>query len=182
MEKYSSVLTSKGQTTIPVQVRNYLNLDTGDEIEFELIDDEDSGKSVVIRSISLFRNLRETLKEVLRRAKEYSNIDDINQGIISIADLIKKNDTRWENYRKEFDTYLNSLDFEVVKIIQTIMYLGRDEGYDKNDSVKEIYRKRREYFDDGWNTQEIEVNQILGKGPSLYGYLLNGLKILKIDI
>lgn len=34
-----STLTHKGQTTIPIQIRNYLNLEAGDKLEFFIDDD-----------------------------------------------------------------------------------------------------------------------------------------------
>lgn len=190
MRKYSSILTSKGQTTIPIQVRNYLNLHIGDEIEFELAGNDSTGKTVVIKNVTLFRNIRELLREVLVKAKKYSNIGkgkrkgECEKEIIALSDLFDfTDDPQWTKYRIEFSDYLNSLNFETVKIIQTIMYLGRDEDYNQDDSTVDIYRKQREYFDSiGWDTQEIEVSQILSKGPSLYAYLLNGFRILKIDI
>lgn len=184
MEKYSSTLTSKGQTTVPIQVRTSLNLDTGDEIEFELIGDDYSGKEAIVRHVGLFRNLRGILREVLRKSREYSSIGEKQRGITSFSDLVEDNNLEeWRNYRIQFGDYLNALDFETVKIIQVIMYLGRDEDYNINDSTADIYRKFREDFDkNGWNTQELEVNQILGKSPRLYGYFLNGYKILKIDV
>lgn len=185
MEKYCSTLTSKGQTTIPIQIRNYLNLDAGEEIEFEIVEEDSLDKKVVIRKISLFKNLQEVLSVVLRKAKEYSNMDEDKKknSIVNLDSLSDIYNEDWIEKRNKFKEYLKSLDFEVVKIIQVIMYLGRDEDYDENDYPNEIYRKQKENFDEmGWNTKELEINQILSKGPSLYGYLLNGFKILKIDV
>ncbi|PEJ54303.1 hypothetical protein CN676_08705 [Bacillus wiedmannii] len=80
------------------------------------------------------------------------------------------------------ESYLKGLDFDTVKIIQTIMYLGRDKDYNKEDTPEEIYRKERGYFDSqGWNTQDIEINQMVEKAP-LDQYLEDGLEILKITI
>lgn len=182
--KYISTLTSKGQTTIPAQVRSHLNLDIGDQIEYELSDDG-SNKSVIIKNITLFRDLKETFREVLRRSKEYGLIcDKDKRGITILSDISSDENEEWRKYRIQFGEYLRSLEFDTFKIIQIIMYLGRNEDYDKDDSSIEIYKKLREHFDNdlGWNTQEIEVNQLLGKGGSLYGYLLNGFRILKIDV
>lgn len=183
MERYLSTLTSKGQTTIPNQVRKHLNLDTGDEIEFELINNDSSGKEVIVRHVGLFRNIRDILREVLRMSKEYGDIGKKERrSIINLADFIEEDDSVRQNYRTQFNAYLNFLDFEVVKVIQIIMYLGRDEDYNRDDSVADIYRNYREDFDKkGWSTQEIEISQMLSKSPRLYGYFLNGYKILKIE-
>lgn len=75
---------------------------------------------------------------------------------------------------------MDELDFETIKVLQVIMYLGRDREYDKQDTPEEIYRKDREYFDSqGWNTQSIETNQMIGKVP-FDQYLEIGLEILQI--
>lgn len=80
--------------------------------------------------------------------------------------------------KKELDAYLDGLDFEVVKTLQVIMYLGRDRNYDKQDTPQEIYRKQRAAFDSqGWNTKSIEINQMTEKLP-LDEYLQDGLRIL----
>ncbi|HAK43515.1 MAG TPA: hypothetical protein DCM59_13465 [Clostridium sp.] len=78
--------------------------------------------------------------------------------------------------------YLLESDFEVVKVAQTIMYIGRDKYYLENSTPEQIYRYNREFFDkQGWNTQGIEVGQMVGKGP-VFEYLKMGFKILEISI
>jgi AbrB family looped-hinge helix DNA binding protein len=54
-------LTSKGQTTIPREVREFLKLNTGDRLEFTLNED---GKTVTIRPANI--EIAE-LKGLLRR-------------------------------------------------------------------------------------------------------------------
>ncbi|MGX5572721.1 hypothetical protein ACWKTS_15040 [Bacillus toyonensis] len=81
---------------------------------------------------------------------------------------------------KELDAYLNGLDFEVIKTLQVIMYLGIVRDYDQQDTPEEIYRKEREAYDSqGWNTKDIEVHQMTGK-LTLDKDLQNGLRILGI--
>ncbi|MFJ8116656.1 hypothetical protein [Bacillus mycoides] len=81
---------------------------------------------------------------------------------------------------KELDAYLDGLDFEVIKTLQVIMYLGIVRDYDKEDTPEEIYRKEREASDSqGWNTKSIEINQMTEKLP-LDEYLQNGLSILGV--
>lgn len=104
---------------------------------------------------------------MLDRYKTYA------QSIIKISEEGNPNQLR---------TYCETLDFETIKVLQTIMYLGRDRDYDYNDTPEEIYKKQREYFDlQGWNTQEIETNQMIGKKP-LPQYLREGFEILKISL
>lgn len=78
--------------------------------------------------------------------------------------------------------YLFSLSFDDVKMIQTVMYLGRDREYDLSSTPLEIYNEFNEYLDrHGWESKEIEANQILEKGP-LADYLKSGLEILDVKI
>lgn len=79
----------------------------------------------------------------------------------------------------KLEPYLQNLTFDEVKSLQVIMYLGRDEDYNPTLSSQGIYDSQFEYFDKtlGWNTQELEINQIMEKLP-LADYLLNGKKIL----
>lgn len=44
MQKFSSSLTSKGQVTVPLAIRNRLGLKTGERVEFEI-----SGEKVFIQ-------------------------------------------------------------------------------------------------------------------------------------
>lgn len=83
---------------------------------------------------------------------------------------------------KKLEDYLDGLDFETIKTIQTIMYLGMDEDYNEEDVPEQRYLKLRQYLDEqGWNKKHIEVRQITQK-IHLDEYLINGLKILKIEI
>lgn len=77
--------------------------------------------------------------------------------------------------------YCRTLSFEQIKILQCVMYLGRDRQYNKTDSPRDIYMARRKYFDRrGWENKDIEMFQMIEKLP-LDEYLEAGLKILQID-
>lgn len=81
---------------------------------------------------------------------------------------------------KELINYLVSLDFETIKVIQTLMYIGREGGC-KGDTPYEIYTKERAYMDErGWSKKAIEAAQIEEKMP-LGAYLINGLGILQVQ-
>lgn len=72
------------------------------------------------------------------------------------------------------------MSFDDVKMLQCVMYLGRDEDYDPNDSPEERYDQvRRELDAVGWGSQKNEVRQLAGKGP-LGEYLRDGLLALRI--
>ncbi|WP_346962254.1 hypothetical protein [Clostridium sp.] len=86
------------------------------------------------------------------------------------------------NDNNNLEDYLLELEFEAVKVIQTIMYIGRDRDYPENSNPQDIYRYNREGLDgQKWNSKEVEVSQIVSKAP-LYGYLRDGFKILQINI
>jgi hypothetical protein len=83
---------------------------------------------------------------------------------------------------RELDEHLNSLDFEDVKMLQAVMYLGRDRDYDKSLPPNAIYKNELDYFNrQGWASKEIEIGQMTEKMP-LADYLKSGLKILKVSI
>ncbi|QOQ37180.1 hypothetical protein P9C71_gp50 [Bacillus phage F16Ba] len=81
---------------------------------------------------------------------------------------------------KELDAYLSGLDFEVIKTLQVIMYLGITRDYDEQDNPEEIYHKEREAADaQGWDSKDLEIYQMTGK-LTLDQDLQNGLRILGI--
>jgi len=71
----SATVTSKGQVTIPVDVRNQLGLSAGDRIEFIL--NEETGRYEVVpatRSVT-------ALKGIIRRPAKPVSIEDMNEAI-----------------------------------------------------------------------------------------------------
>ncbi|BDB29132.1 AbrB/MazE/SpoVT family DNA-binding domain-containing protein (plasmid) [Cupriavidus sp. P-10] len=71
----SATMTSKGQVTIPVEVRTHLGLSTGDRIEFVL--NEQTGRYEVVpatRSVT-------ALKGIIRKPAKPVSIDDMNAAI-----------------------------------------------------------------------------------------------------
>lgn len=69
-----SILTSKGQTTIPKEIRSYLGLHTGDKLEF-LIDE--TGK---VTLIPLTLEVTE-LKGILPKPRKKISIEQMNKVI-----------------------------------------------------------------------------------------------------
>ncbi|MEB9611472.1 DUF3775 domain-containing protein [Bacillus cereus] len=137
----------------------------------------------------MFKELNGVFKDVISLARDSRLYYErhVQQGVAySIQDIQEFNRS---SVGKEFaekeqllESYLEKLDFETIKTLQTIMYLGRDREYDKADTPEEIYRKERGYFDSrGWNTKDIEINQMTEKAP-LDQYLEAGLEILKITV
>jgi antitoxin PrlF len=68
----SSVITSKGQTTIPLKIRSYLGLHTGDKLEFFI----DKDGRVVIAPLTADAS---ELKRLLPRPKKKVSIEKMNQ-------------------------------------------------------------------------------------------------------
>jgi len=70
----TSTITSKGQVTIPKNVRKKLNLETGDKLEFLLHDDGRLELLPITSSIT-------KLKGILPKPKKALSLEDINQTI-----------------------------------------------------------------------------------------------------
>ncbi|MDN7183513.1 AbrB/MazE/SpoVT family DNA-binding domain-containing protein [Caballeronia sp. SEWSISQ10-4 2] len=71
----SATVTSKGQVTIPVDVRNQLGLATGDRIEF-ILNDETGRYEVVPATRSVT-----ALKGIIRKPAKPVSIEDMNSAI-----------------------------------------------------------------------------------------------------
>ncbi|MBC3196490.1 AbrB/MazE/SpoVT family DNA-binding domain-containing protein [Pseudomonas poae] len=70
----TATLTSKGQITIPVQVRTALGLETGDRVEFVELED---GKFSMIAASKTVKDL----KGLIRKPARAVSIEDMNQAI-----------------------------------------------------------------------------------------------------
>lgn len=134
----------------------------------------------------MFEEYKEILKKAYRLARErslfyqkYCNNEN-KVGHIDMAD-VEDGDEIYKKKEDELFNYLNELDYNVVKIIQTIMYLGRDKEYFKEDPPELIYKKLEKDLEQSWNDKEVEVYQIFQKMP-LDRYLKDGFEILKINI
>nr|WP_257151292.1 DUF3775 domain-containing protein [Bacillus pseudomycoides] len=136
-------------------------------------------------AVNIFNDKIDVIKKVILLADERNKaaktnrpkeIKNIGASINSPEYILVK------EKRADLLEYVNSLDFETVKMLQTIMYLGRDREYDTNDSVEKRYETLRNHFNEsGWNTKDIEVNQMISKAP-LGDYLRIGCQILDIKI
>ena len=93
---------------------------------------------------------------------------------IDVDDLVIK------GKEKELFDFLNSLDYEVVKALQVIMYIGRDSSCMEDDGTYSYEKTRNSFEQQGWNDDKsIEVHQMVEK-IHLYEYLKNGFDKLKI--
>lgn len=98
--------------------------------------------------------------------------------------------------------FLLSLEFDTIKVIQTIMYIGRDYESDANkidsndiqssdeekvrydielaepiNNPNEVFNEYYESLSDNWKSKETEVEQIYSKVP-LYKYLSRAILLL----
>ena len=116
---------------------------------------------------------------------------------------------RRKRYASNLNQYMKGLDMEVIKIIQTVMYIGRDYSYEKDieryyeGCEYEEYTEPSEkktislkvddpdlllsaWMDDltwakGWNAKDIEVEQIYSKRLCLHKYMERAFEILGIQ-
>ena len=112
---------------------------------------------------------------------EFNKRDTDGDGIVAynLCD-IDVEDLAIKGKEKELFDFLNSLDYEVVKALQVIMYIGRDSACIEEDGTYN-YEKSRNRFDyQGWNgDKSIEVDQMVQK-PHLNEYLKKGFEKLNI--
>lgn len=89
MIKATSTLTSKGQFTLPAEIRQALDLRPGDELRFELTDEKKL--TVAPRRRRSIRELRETLPPLtLGRPLTQADIDDaITEAMIEQEERVR---------------------------------------------------------------------------------------------
>ena len=98
---------------------------------------------------------------------------------------IPEKTNRYFNAMNNLNEYLESLSFEQIKIVKTLMYLGRETT--NQDRLKysgwELYKKQYNYFERelNWNGKDLEILSIIGKN-NLDELLSNGLKIIGIEV
>ena len=91
---------------------------------------------------------------------------------------------RWSDVAKALFAYMYSLDYENIKVLQTIMYIGRgDFDPEDGDDFEDYYDFARKHFDaQGWQKDKaIEVRQMFEKLP-LAEYLSDGCKKIGLSL
>ena len=98
---------------------------------------------------------------------------------------IPEKTNRYFNATNNLNEYLESLSFEQIKIVKTLMYLGRETTYQDRFKYSgwELYKKQYNYFERelNWNSRDLEILSIIGKN-NLDELLSNGLKIIGIEV
>lgn len=86
------------------------------------------------------------------------------------------------NRKSQLEEYLMSQDLEAIKVIETVMYIGRDTlKEDPSFSINDIYTIQRGALDiSGWRNKSIEIDEITKKAP-LKQYMKAGIQILKVN-
>ena len=76
--RQTGVMTRKGQVTIPAEMRRALDMDEGDRVTFELVDDEVRIGSVVERTAGILKgNEPPSSAEELREIAEWAIAQDV---------------------------------------------------------------------------------------------------------
>ncbi len=89
-------------------------------------------------------------------------------------------DLVYSGKEKELFDYISSLDYEEIKTIQTIMYIGRDGSCAEEDGTYDYFKTRKCMDMRGWNEdKDIEAMQMVEKVP-LADYLRDGCKKISL--
>lgn len=115
--------------------------------------------------------------------EEFDKLDTDGDGIVSYnLSEIDIDDLAIHGKEKELYDFLNTLDYEVIKTLQVIMYIGRDASCMEDDGTYDYEKTRKSFDEQGWNPDKsIEVNQMVEK-VHLAEYLKEGFKKLNIAI
>jgi hypothetical protein len=138
-------------------------------------------------SSQLFNDKEQIFRDVIRLAEACKTAHDTSGFDGGSVKEIREFETTPSGQKIQaaedaLNNYMTNLNFDDVKMLQTVMYLGRDHDYDKSLSPLDIYNDHLEYLGrDGWNSKEIECNQMTEKIP-LADYLKTGLEILNVAI
>jgi hypothetical protein len=138
-------------------------------------------------SSQLFNDKEQIFRDVIRLAEAWNSAYDTSGfdggSIKEIRDFeTTPTGQRIQAAEDALNNYMSNLNFDDVKMLQTVMYLGRDRDYDKSLSSLGIYNDYLKYIGrNGWNSKEIEINQMTEKMP-LADYLKCGLEVLSVAI
>ena len=140
-------------------------------------------------------NMNHYYERSRERTGEYRVVDLMSLDLKSFVE---------ERKQSELLSYLLSLNFENLKVVQTVMYIGRDyetmlqtefdEEYDEDEFSRNtislpvpdpdfvLYEWLRDLEGcKGWKSKRIEAEQVYQKKLSLYKYLERAFRILGIE-
>ncbi|MCV0023409.1 DUF3775 domain-containing protein [Bacillus sp. XT-2] len=107
----------------------------------------------------------------------YSLLDDKLPLIKNVIRISEEREKSTQDYKeKEVELYrlLGRIDFEDLKTIQTIMYIGRELNGDVYNSTLDSFMSMRNSLGDNPNNKDNDAYSIATKRP-LHKYLKNGL-------
>ncbi|EIV99913.1 DUF3775 domain-containing protein [Thermoanaerobacter siderophilus] len=84
-------------------------------------------------------NIKNILVEVIKLAEKRRMAEEAKEKTKNLKDFELQSLLDESDKEKKLRDFLNNLDFETIKTIQTIMYLGRDKDYKKGESPVERY-------------------------------------------
>lgn len=123
------------------------------------------------------------VERIIELAKDYCNANNLFlqqcngtsiEETIDYINFYKYQIIQWK--QNDLRSFLDSLDFEDLKFVKTLMYIGRDELTEEEISAEQLYY---EVFKSvNWEIKEFEVDTIIEKSP-LHIYLWNGIEIIK---
>lgn len=114
------------------------------------------------------------------KRSKVANSEDKSGSVLDSHDMIQKN--QFIKVSREIFDYCQTLEYETIKVLQTIMCIGRDKDHNHLLDKNEIYERARRYKDNiiGWRTKELDIYQIIEK-ELLHQYLRDGLAILGME-
>lgn len=119
-----------------------------------------------------------SLAEIRDKAAEHEYGEDgVIESVVDLSDISIEE----KEEDKALYEYLKSLQYDAIKVIQVIMYIGRGDFLD--DDGTSSFSEAWSFFEQqGWNVnKEVEAMQIYEKAP-LAEYLRDGCKRLGLHI
>jgi len=116
-----------------------------------------------------------------RRDVAYSKVQvgKENKPIVSMREIDEADYKEYETITDELKNFLLGLEYDEIKLLETIMLLGRDGKKDEKLRGRELLDSELEYMNNfvGWHGKEREIDYILEKSP-LNDYLTSGMSLL----
>lgn len=133
------------------------------------------------KDISSLKNYLDDIWEIIRiaseRSDEYWSKNKEGEPVELSWDI---DELAYSGKEKELFDYISSLDYEEIKTIQTIMYIGRDGSCAEEDGTYDYFKTRKRMDAKGWNEdKDIEAMQMVEKIP-LADYLRKGCEKLNL--
>lgn len=133
------------------------------------------------KDISSLKNYLDDIWEIIRiaseRSDEYWSKNKEGEPVELSWDI---DELAYSGKEKELFDYISSLDYEEIKTIQTIMYIGRDGSCAEEDGTYDYFKTRKRMDAKGWNEdKDIETMQMVEKIP-LADYLRKGCEKLNL--